>query len=275
MDQLFDKLEETVSYIKRINDFYPEVGIVLGTGLGNLSNEIEVIAEIPYKDIPHFPVTSVESHKGKLILGYLSGKRVVALSGRFHYYEGHDMTVVTFPIRVLKLLGVQFAILSNAVGSTNELMNVGDLVFIKDHINFHVENPLRGKNDERLGVRFPEMRNAYSTRLNTLALSICKELNIRAHEGVYFGLPGPNLETPAEYNMIHILGGDVVGMSLVPEVITARHMNLEVLGISAVTNKCFPIDQIQEATLETVIKAAEQAEHDMTLVVKNIIDTSL
>ncbi len=268
---IFENAEEAAGYVRSILDFEPQVGIVLGTGLGNLVSEIEIEREIPYKNIPHFSLTTVEGHSGKLILGHLSGKRVIGLAGRFHYYEGRTMQEVTFPIRVLKLLGVELLIISNAAGSTNAKIGVGDLVFIRDHINFHAENPLRGENEDRFGPRFPDMLNTYSKRLNDNAMSIAKSLKIKAHTGVYFGLSGPSLETPAEYRMINILGGDVVGMSTVPEVIVAQHMGMEIFVVSVATNKCFPIKLIRPTTLDEVIEVANSAEPKLTAIVKKML----
>ncbi|MEL6717545.1 MAG: purine-nucleoside phosphorylase [Bacteroidota bacterium] len=271
MKNLYDKIEETVKYIQQRINFQPEVGIVLGTGLGKLSEEIKPIATFDYVDLPHFPVSTVESHEGKLILGHLEGKKVIAMAGRFHYYEGYSMKEVTFPIRVMKFLGIKQLIISNAAGSTNPEIEAGDLVFVRDHINLHAENPLRGENDERLGVRFPDMMHTYDRSLNTQALSIAKANNIRAHEGVYVGLQGPNLETPAEYKFIHIIGGDLVGMSTIPEVIVARHMNLPVFVLSVISNKCFPIENLTPITIEEVLEVVEAAEPKARLIVKQLL----
>ena len=268
---LYDQIQEAVQYIRNKADLKPQFGIVLGTGLGNLTDEIETVAEIPYTDIPYFPVSTVQSHKGKLVFGYLSGKPIIAMAGRFHYYEGYSMQQVTFPIRVLKFLEIHRLIISNVSGSTNAEMQAGDLVFIKDHINLQPENPLRGTNDERLGPRFPDMLQTYDRSLNAIALGIAKENNIRAHEGVYVALPGPNLETPAEYNFLHRIGGDLVGMSTVPEVLVARHMDLPVFVLSIVSNQCYPIEIIKETTLEDVIALAKEAEPKMRFIVKQLI----
>ncbi|MEM6699141.1 MAG: purine-nucleoside phosphorylase [Bacteroidota bacterium] len=271
MTNLYDKIQETVKYIQQQADFQPTVGIVLGTGLGKLSEEIEAVATFDYADLPHFPVSTVESHQGKLILGTLAGRKVVAMSGRFHYYEGYSMKEVTFPIRVLKFLGIQQLFISNAAGSTNANIEAGDLVFVRDHINLHAENPLRGENDERLGVRFPDMMNAYDPRLRKKALEIAKINDIRVHEGVYVGLQGPNLETPAEYQFIHTIGGDLVGMSTIPEVIVARHMDLPIFVLSVISNKCFPIEDLTPTTIEEVLQMVEAAEPKARLVVKELL----
>ncbi len=268
---LFDQIQEAVAFIRQKTDFKPKYGIILGTGLGNLANEIEKITEISYSLIPHFPVSTVQSHKGQLIFGNLAGKPVVAMSGRFHYYEGYSMQQVTFPVRVMKFLGIEHLFISNAAGGTSQHFMAGDIVFVKDHINLHAENPLRGENDERLGPRFPDMLKAYDRSLNAKALSIAQAHNIRAHEGVYVGLQGPNLETPAEYQFVNRIGGDLVGMSTIPEVLVAKHSGLPVFVISVVTNKCFPLEEIRETTVEDVIAVAEAAEPKMTLIVKELL----
>ncbi len=269
---LYDDIQETVAFLQSKTNTQPEYGIVLGTGLGNLTDDIEVDAVIDYKSIPHFPVSTVQSHKGQLIFGKLAGKNIVALAGRFHYYEGYSMKEVTFPIRVLKFLGIKRIIISNVSGSTNAAYEAGDIVFIKDHINLQPENPLRGINDERLGPRFPDMLDTYDRALNKEALQIAETHDIRAHEGVYVGLQGPNLETPAEYNFLNRIGGDVVGMSTVPEVIVAKHMSLPVFVVSVVSNKCFPIDAITKTTLESVVQLANEVEPKMRLIVKKILE---
>jgi purine-nucleoside phosphorylase len=268
---LLEKINETIEYLQSRTDFQPDFGIVLGTGLGDLSNEIEVVAAFDYHELPYFPISTVESHKGQLIFGYLAGKKVVAMAGRFHYYEGYSMQQVTFPIRVLKYLGIKQLIISNAVGSTNAAYEAGDIVMVKDHINFHVENPLRGENDERIGPRFPDMMFTYNRTLNAKALAIAQENGIRAHEGVYFGWQGPNLETPAEYKFIHLMGADVVGMSTIPEVLVAKHMELPVFVISVVSNKCFPVEALTPTTLEEVIAIVQQTSPKMSLIVKELL----
>lgn len=268
---LYNQIQEALRSIRSKTDFNPQYGIILGTGLGTLAQEIEQVAAIPYHEIPHFPESTVQSHKGQLIFGHLAGKAVVAMAGRFHYYEGYTMKEVTFPVRVLKMLGIRRLYISNAAGSVNQHIFAGDLVFIKDHINFHAENPLRGNNDERLGPRFPDMLHAYDRALNERALEIAKANHIRAHEGVYLGLQGPNLETPAEYNFAHIIGADVVGMSTVPEVLVARHMGLPIFVASVATNKCYPTSEIKPTTVDDVIAVAERATPQLSLVVKTLI----
>lgn len=268
---LFDQIQEACAWLRKQTAFEPQYGIILGTGLSSLADEIEIVAEIPYGEIPHFPVSTVQSHKGKLVFGKLAGKPLVAMAGRFHYYEGYSMQQVTFPVRVLKFLGIERLIISNAAGGINIGYRAGDLVFIKDHINLHAENPLRGVNDERLGPRFPDMLGTYDRALNAKALAIAKAHDIRAHEGIYFGWQGPNLETPAEYEFIHRIGADLVGMSTIPEVLVARHMALPVWVVSVISNQCYPIEAIQETTVEDVISAVEQAGPHLSLVVRTLL----
>ena len=240
-------------------NFAPQLGLVLGTGLGGLTQAITPIVSIPYTELPHFAQSTVQGHEGRLILGHIKGIAIAALSGRFHYYEGYSMEEVTFPIRVLKFLGVQRVVISNAAGGVQAHLYPGDLVFIKDHINLHAQNPLRGANDPRLGVRFPDMLQAYDRSLNQKALALAKAKNIRAFEGVYVGTQGPNLETPAEYNFFHLIGGDVVGMSTVPEVLVAKHMELPVWVVSVVSNRCYPIEELTETTVDEVIAVVQKA----------------
>jgi purine-nucleoside phosphorylase len=268
---LYDQIQETVQFIRSKTNFQPEFGIILGTGLGQLTDDIEVAFEIPYADIPHFPISTVQGHQSKLIFGKLAGKNIVAMAGRFHFYEGYSMQQVTFPVRVLKFLEIKKLIISNVSGSTNAAYNAGDIVFIKDHINLQPENPLRGNNDERLGPRFPDMLKTYDRKLNAIALEIAKQNKITAHEGIYVALAGPNLETPAEYQFLHRIGGDLVGMSTVPEVLVARHMNLPVFVLSIVSNKCFPIEEITETTVEEVIQMANEVQPKMSIIVKEML----
>lgn len=268
---LYDQIQEAVKYIQQLTNFQPQYGIILGTGLGALSDEIERVVEIDYKDIPHFPVSTVQTHKGKLILGHLNGHKVVAMAGRFHYYEGYSMQQVTFPVRVLKFLGIQQLFISNISGSTSQHIFPGDLVFIRDHVNLQPENPLRGVNDERLGPRFPEMLDTYDRALNKKAMEIGAKHGYRTHEGVYVALQGPNLETPAEYDFLHRIGGDVVGMSTVPEVIVAKHMGLPMMVISIVSNKCYPIENIQSSTIEEMIGVANIGGQRMGVIIKELL----
>ncbi|MBL7815273.1 MAG: purine-nucleoside phosphorylase [Saprospiraceae bacterium] len=268
---LYEQIQEAVDYIRLYTDFTPQYGIILGTGLGNLTDDLLIACEIEYRDIPHFPVSTVQSHKGKLVFGYLEGQAVVVMAGRFHYYEGYSARQVTFPVRVLKALGIETLIITNVTGSTNADIEAGDIVLVRDHINLQPDNPLRGDNDERLGVRFPDMKNAYDKTMINKGLSIAKAHRIRIHTGVYVALQGPNLETPAEYNFINRIGGDLVGMSTVPEVLVARHSDLRTMVISIASNKCFPIEEIKETTVEDVIAVATQAEPKMRLIIKELL----
>jgi purine-nucleoside phosphorylase len=271
MDNLITKIQETVKFIQQKVNFQPQYGIILGTGLGNLVNDIETHATLDYADIPHFPVSTVESHKGKLIFGMLGGKRVVAMQGRFHYYEGYSMKEVTFPVRVLKFLGIEILLLSNASGGLNPNYRIGHLMILNDHINLQPEHPLRGKNEEALGPRFPDMLHTYDKQLIKKGLEIAKAHQIDCHEGVYVSVQGPCLETPAEYKYFHIIGGDAVGMSTVPEIIVAKHMELKVFAISVITDMGYPKELIQETSLQDVINVAKTAEPKMTLILKELI----
>jgi purine-nucleoside phosphorylase len=268
---LYDKIQEALAFIRTQTDFKPDFGIILGTGLGGLADEMEVVCAIDYSDIPHFPVSTVESHAGKLVFGLLDGLPVVAMAGRFHYYEGYSMEEVTFPVRVLKFLGIKRIIISNVSGGTNPDFKAGDIVFLKDHIYFQPENPLRGPNEDRLGPRFPDMLNIYDRQLNAKAQEIAKAKGIRAFEGVYLCLQGPNLETPAEYVYIHRLGADMVGMSTIPEVIVAHHMALPVFVISVISNQSYPPEVIIEVSVEAVIAMAREVEPKMSYIVKEVM----
>jgi len=269
---LYEQIQESVKYIRSQTDFEAHFGIILGTGLGNLTDEINIVTEIPYKDIPHFPISTVQSHKGKLVFGHLNGQAIIAMAGRFHYYEGYSMKQVTFPVRVLHFLGIKQLFISNVSGSTNQHIHAGDIVFVKDHVNLQPENPLRGANDERLGPRFPDMLKTYDHELNQVAMDIAIKNGIKAHEGVYVALQGPNLETPSEYQFLHRIGGDLVGMSTVPEVLVAKHSGMKVFVVSVVSNKCYPLETLTETTLEEVIKIAAEAEPKMRLIVKELLN---
>ncbi|TNE54278.1 MAG: purine-nucleoside phosphorylase [Bacteroidetes bacterium] len=269
--QLYDQIQEALGAIRQHTDFVPRTAIILGTGLGSLTEEIETAADIPYSSIPHFARSTVQSHQGRLVFGRLGGHPVVAMAGRFHYYEGWTMQQVTFPVRVLKMLGIERLILTNASGGVNPHLRGGDIVVVRDHINLMPENPLRGENDERLGPRFPDMSAPYDTDLRARALSIAREHGIRAMEGVYCALQGPNLETPAEYTMLRHLGGDCTGMSSVPEVLVARHMDLPVLMLSMVTNVSFPPGVIQETSVEDVIAVARSAEPRLRQMIEGVL----
>jgi len=266
-----EKINETSEFIKGKVSQLPHVGIILGTGLGELVNHIEIKHELNYKDIPNFPVSTVEGHSGKLIFGNLGGKYVVAMQGRFHYYEGYDMKEVTFPVRVMRSLGVSTLFVSNAAGGMNKEFHVGDVMVITDHINLFPENPLRGKNYEELGTRFPAMTEAYSQALISMADDIASEENIRLMHGVYVGTPGPTFETPAEYEYFRIIGGDAVGMSTVPEVIVANHAGMRVFGVSVITDLGGK-DVKEIPTHEEVQKAALKAQPVMTLVIRKMLE---
>lgn len=233
---MLEKIKQTADYLRQRAGELPKIGIILGTGLGTLVDHIDDAIYIPYKDIPNFPVSTVAGHKGNLIFGNMGGRRVMAMQGRFHYYEGYDMKTVTFPVRVMKALGVETLFVSNAAGGMNKEFRVGDVMVITDHINLFPENPLRGHNYDELGDRFPAMTEAYSHRLVALADKIASEEGMRLMHGVYIGTPGPTFETPAEYEYFRIIGGDAVGMSTVPEVIVARHGGMDVFGISVITD---------------------------------------
>ncbi|MEO0897951.1 MAG: purine-nucleoside phosphorylase [Bacteroidota bacterium] len=258
------ELQEALDFIRRqYKGEDPEIGIILGTGLGALSEQIDQEKVIPYNFIPHFPISTVESHFGKLIFGKLGGKRVVAMQGRMHYYEGYQMHEITFPIRVMKLLGIHTLFLSGAAGGVNLSYKNGDLVVIHDHINLQTSNPLIGPNLNELGPRFPDMSKPYDRSLVEKALKVGKEKGYAIHKGVYAAVTGPNLETPAEYRFLGIIGADLVGMSTVPEVLVARHMDLCVCAISVITDECDP-DNLREFSLDEVIEIANQAEPKLT-----------
>ncbi|MCB9231745.1 MAG: purine-nucleoside phosphorylase [Bacteroidia bacterium] len=266
-----NKLTEALEYIRQQwHGPDPEVGIVLGTGLGGLVGEIEVEKEIAYNFIPHFPISTVESHFGKLIFGRIGGKRVVAMQGRFHLYEGYSMEQITFPIRILKLLGIRTLYISNAAGGMNLGYQKGDLMVIDDHINLQVSSPLVGPNLSDLGPRFPDMSCPYSPRLNALALKIAQEEGITLRKGVYVAVMGPNLETRAEYRFLRMIGADVVGMSTVPEVIVCNHMGLECFAISVVTDLCDP-DHLEVASVEDIIAVAMKSEPKLTRILSRMI----
>lgn len=258
-----EKLNETVSFLKKEGVENPQIGIVLGTGLGGLVSKIDVIKEIDYDKIPHFPVSTVESHHGKLIYGTIHNKKVLVMQGRFHYYEGYSMKEITFPIRVMKLLGIENLLISNAAGAVNLAYKKSSLMLITDHINLYPENPLTGKNLDNFGPRFPDMSEPYSLKMNDMLRSIASEKKIQLHEGVYVPVTGPNLETRAEYKMIRLLGGDAVGMSTVPEVIVARHMSLPCCAISVLTDECDP-EHLEPVDIADILKAAAVAEPQLT-----------
>lgn len=267
---MLTKFKESYEYIQSRTNVKPTIGIILGTGLGGLVKEINIIDEISYEDIPNFPVSTVQSHSGKLIFGELGGKHVVAMQGRFHYYEGYTMQEVTFPVRVMKFLGIEKLFLSNASGGVNPDYEVGEIMIIDDHINLFPAHPLIGKNFDALGPRFPDMSTAYDKKMIALAQEIAKENNIRVAQGVYAGLTGPTLETPAEYKYVRVIGADTVGMSTVPEVIVARHMDIPCFAISIITDLGVE-GKIQETSLEDVIEVANRQEPKMTIIMKELI----
>lgn len=267
---MLEKFNESVAFIKSKTSVEPTVGIILGTGLGGLVKEIKIIDEISYEQIPNFPVSTVESHSGKLIFGELGGKKVVAMQGRFHFYEGYDMKQVTFPVRVMKLLGIQALFVSNASGGVNPDFEVGEIMIQNDHINLFPAHPLIGKNIDELGPRFPDMSEPYDRGMITLAQEIAKELNIRVVTGTYAGLTGPTLETPAEYQYVRNIGADAVGMSTVPEVIVARHMEIPCFAISIITDLGVP-GKIQKVSVQDVIEVANRQEPKMTAIMSQLI----
>ncbi|WP_158825010.1 purine-nucleoside phosphorylase [Mucilaginibacter lacusdianchii] len=268
---MLENIQRTAAYIKnRIGDFEPEVGIILGTGLGGLVTEIEVVKQMLYANIPDFPVATLEFHSGKLIFGYLAGKKVVAMQGRLHYYEGYSMQQITFPVRVMKMLGIKTLFVSNASGALNPAFQKGDLMVIEDHINMQPDNPLIGGNEDELGPRFPDMSEPYKLDLIQKALDIASANNITCHKGVYVAVTGPNLETRAEYRYLRIIGGDAVGMSTAPEVIVANHMGLPVFAISVLTDEGFP-ETLKPVSVEEIIEVAQKAEPKLTLILKELI----
>jgi len=265
-----NKIEQTASFLKEKMSHTPEIGLILGSGLGVLAEEIENPIKVAYNEIPNFPVSTVAGHAGQLVFGTLEGKQVVAMQGRFHFYEGYSMEVVTFPVRVMKALGVEQLIVTNAAGGVNEAYEAGNLMIIKDQINNMGQNPLIGPNDEANGVRFPDMSSAYSERLSKLAREKAEIMNITIQEGVYVGNTGPSYETPAEIRMLRVMGADAVGMSTVPEVIVARHMGLEVLGISCISNMAAGILP-QPLSHDEVIETTERVKTDFLSLVKAIV----
>lgn len=267
---MWDQVQETVSYIKNKTNFIPEYGVILGSGLGSFTDDLQIEYTLPYDTIPNFPVSTVQGHKGALVFGTIGDKRVVAMQGRFHFYEGYSMKEVTFPVRVMKYLGITQLIVSNASGGVNPKYKVGSIVLIKDHINMAPEHPLRGKNDERFGPRFVNMSEPYSKNMIAKAKSIALDLNIEVHDGIYLGLQGPTFETLAEYRMVKILGADCVGMSTVPEVIVARHMALETFGISVITDMGDE-ESITTISHDEVLDAANKAEPKVRRLIRELI----
>jgi purine-nucleoside phosphorylase len=261
---------ESWAAIRARSDVEPLVAVILGTGLGGLAEEVQVDTSIPYGEIPHFPLPTVESHQGRLLLGTLGGTPMVAMQGRFHRYEGYSLKEVTFPVRVMRLLGARFLVVSGASGGMNPLWAPGELVLLDDHINLLGDNPLLGPNLDELGPRFPDMSEPYDRELQELAMGMALARGIRLHRGVYAAVPGPNLETRAEYRMLRAMGADVVGMSTVPEVIVARHMDMRVLGISIITDSCLP-DALEPADVGRIIQTAMEAEPSLTALVRDVV----
>ncbi len=273
LSPLRQQIDDAVKYIRTKSQAQPAIGIILGTGLGGLATEIETELVIDYGDIPHFPLSTVETHHGKLIFGTLAGKKVVAMQGRFHYYEGYTMQQITFPVRVMSAkagLGVTTLLMSNAAGGLNPLFRAGDLMIITDHVNLSGDNPLIGPNDESLGPRFPDMSEPYSRKLIATAEQVALESKIAVQKGVFVSVTGPNLETRAEYRFLRWIGADAVGMSTVPECIVANHMGMEVFGISVITDECFP-DALKPASLQAIVEVANRTEPKLTKVMKEIV----
>jgi purine-nucleoside phosphorylase len=270
MTDLKKRISEARAYIRTRTKLTPEVAIILGTGLGGLAKQIKPAVSIPYDKIPHFPVSSVLGHSGRLVVGRLSGKKVVAMDGRVHFYEGYSMQEVTFPTRVMKFMGAKTLIVSNAVGGMNKFYRKGDIAMIADHINLMGDNPLIGPNDDTIGTRFPDMSEPYSADLMDLAEEVALKNRIKLHRSVFVGVAGPNLETRAEYRFLNGIGADTVGMSTVPEVLVAVHMKMKVLGFSVITDMCLP-DALRPANHIEIMKAAQKAEPNLTKLVKEVL----
>jgi purine-nucleoside phosphorylase len=270
MLDLYEKIEEAVAVISERWGERPRAGIILGTGLGPFVEQIEIAAEIDYEEIPHFPSSTATSHRGRLICGTLEGVSVVAMEGRVHLYEGHAAKLITLPVRVMRALGAEWLIASNAVGGMNPNYRAGDIMVVEDHINLMTDNPLIGVNDDRLGPRFPDMSEPYNLEMVDAALAIARKCDFVAHKGVLVAVTGPNLETRAEYRFLRLIGADVVGMSVVPEVITAVHCGLKVVGFSVVTDMCLP-DALQEAVVEEIIATANAAEPKLRELVAGVV----
>jgi len=271
VEEFRKKRDEALTYIQKQTTEKPEYVIILGTGLGRLADQMEVITSISYADIPHFPTSTVESHEGRLLFGKLAGKDIVAMQGRFHYYEGYSMQQIVFPLRVLKANGAHTLFVSNAAGGMNPTYSRGEVMCIVDHINLLGDNPLIGPNDNELGVRFPDMSEPYSSDLVGLAEQVALDNGIKMHQGVYIAVTGPNLETRAEYRYLRLIGGDVVGMSTIPEVIAAVHMGMKILGISVITDECFP-DALKPVKMEDILEAADIAEPKMTKIISGVLE---
>lgn len=269
---MIEKIKEAASYIQKQGITAPEVGIILGTGLGNLVREVKVEISLDYQDIPYFPVSTVETHLGKLMYGELSGKKVLIMNGRFHYYEGYDMQQITFPVRVMKMLGIDYLLVSNAAGAINLKMKKASLMIIDDHINMLPGNPLVGKNIDELGPRFPDMSCPYDPSMIQSMEQIAAKNKLAVNKGVYVAWIGPSLETRAEYRFIKVMGADAVGMSTVPEVIVAHHMGMKIAAVSVITDLCDP-DNIEPANINNIIANAVRAEKDLVLLFKELVAT--
>src|SRR5579884_4503587 len=269
--ELYDQIQEAKTYLQSRWPGTPRVGIILGTGLGGLAEDIRAEVSLPYGEIPHFPVATVESHAGRLVGGTLGGKQVLAMEGRFHFYEGWSLKQITFPVRVMKALGCEVLVVSNACGGMNPQWAKGDLMLIEDHINLMGDNPLIGPNDERLGERFPDMCRPYDPELIALAQRVALEEGIVCHKGVFVAVPGPNLETRAEYRFLRGIGADVVGMSTVPEVIVGVHSKLRILGLSVITDLCLP-DALEPASVPDIIATANAAEKKLRVLVRRVLE---
>lgn len=267
---MLEKIKESEDFLRKIMPNQPKIAIILGSGLGGVVKELEVLKEISYSEIPNFPISTVKGHKGTLIFGRLNGVDIIVQNGRFHYYEGYSMKEVTFPIQVFKGLGIEKMILSNAAGGMNPTFQIGDIMIIRDHINLFGNNPLLGKNEDSLGPRFPDMSEAYSKKMIKIAFAAAKKLNIHLQKGVYVGVTGPCFETPSEYKMFYILGGDAVGMSTVPETIAARHRGIEVFALSVITDLGV-VGQVEKASHEEVMQAAQEAEPKMGRIVYEML----
>lgn len=271
MSEIRDQLQETIPVIREKTQSCPKIGIILGTGLGALADEIEKEMVFSYRDIPHFPLSTVEFHAGNLIFGKISGKQIVAMQGRFHYYEGYSMKQITYPVRVMKDLGVETLIVSNAAGGLNPRFHASDIMLIRDHINLLGGHPLIGSNDDNLGMRFPDMSEPYNFKFIELIEQIALEENIKLQKGVFAAMTGPSLETRAEYRMLGIIGADVIGMSTVPEVIVAVHAGMKVLGMSVITDECFP-DSLQPVDIKEILRHAKKAEPNLIKLMKCFIE---
>ena len=268
----YNQIIECTTFIQNKTDFKPLTGIILGTGLGSLANDIDIVVSFEYKDLPHFPVSTVETHQGRLLLGYLNQSPVVVMQGRFHFYEGYSMKQVTFPVRVMEMLGINQLYISNVSGGLNPAYEMGDIVVIEDHINLQYENPLTGQNLDELGVRFPDMLEIYNPELINKAYTIGVNASYSMHKGVYVSVPGPNLETKAEYKFLRIIGADCVGMSTVPEVIVARHMKLKILALSIITDLCYE-PRIKKTDITEIIHVANSTEPKLCYILKNMLSS--